>query len=108
MVIYETSIFTKKISSLLNDEEYRNLQNNIVESPSLGNIIKNSGGIRKLSYKGSGRGKRGGTRIIYYWATSEEKIFMLYVYLKKDADNLTDDQLAKLKKLVISEFKNEK
>lgn len=84
------------------------MKKNIVESPSVGDIIKGSGGIRKLRFKGSGRGKRGGTRIIYYWATREEKVFMLYAYLKKDADNLTKDQLAILKKLVISEFKNEK
>ena len=108
MVIIETSIFSKIISGLLSEEEYRELQNNIVESPSVGDIIKGSGGIRKLRFKGSGRGKRGGTRIIYYWATSEEKVFMLYAYLKEDADNLTKDQLVILKRLVISEFKNEK
>lgn len=107
MVIIETSVFTKKISSLLSEEEYRELQIDIVESPTAGDIIRGSGGIRKLRFKGSGRGKRGGTRIIYYWATTKEQIFMLYVYLKKDMDDLTKDQLAILKKLVIREFKNE-
>ncbi len=66
MVIIETSIFTKKISSLLNDEEYRTLQNLLVETPNLGDIIQGSGGIRKIRWGISGRGKRGGGRIIYY------------------------------------------
>ena len=66
MVIIETSIFTKKISSLLNDEEYRTLQNLLVETPNLGDIIQGRGGIRKIRWGISGRGKRGGGRIIYY------------------------------------------
>jgi mRNA-degrading endonuclease RelE of RelBE toxin-antitoxin system len=66
MVIFETSVFTKKINTLLNDEEYRTLQNTLVEMPNSGKIIQGSGGIRKIRWGGSGRGKRGGIRIIYY------------------------------------------
>ena len=108
MVIIETSVFTKQISSLLKDDEYRALQNYIVEIPNSGDLIKGSGGIRKLRWQSSGHGKRGGARIIYYWATSEEKIFMLYAYPKKDLSDLSKDQLSVLKKLVYAEFKNER
>ena len=108
MVIIETSIFTKQINSLLKDDEYRDLQNFIVEVPTSGDIIKGSGGIRKLRWKGSGHGKRGGTRIIYFWATSEEQIFMLYAYTKKEMSDLSKDQLSILKKVVHAEFKNER
>ena len=89
MVILETSIFTKQINALLKDDEYRALQNFIVEIPTSGDIIKGSGGIRKLRWKSSGHGKRGGARIIYYWATAQEQIFMLYAYPKNDISNLT-------------------
>ncbi len=108
MVIIETSIFTKQINTMLKDDEYRALQNFIVELPTSGNIIKGSGGIRKLRWQSSGHGKRGGARIIYYWATDQEQIFMLYAYPKKDMSDLTKDQLTILKKVVYAEFKNER
>ena len=108
MVIIETSIFTKKISALLSDEEYRLFQNALVEMPGSGDIIQSSGGIRKIRWSASGRGKRGGVRIIYYWATNNDQIFMLYAYAKNERDDLTKDQLSILREVVVSEFKNER
>jgi hypothetical protein len=108
MVIFETSIFTKKIIALLNDEEYRILQNILVERPDSGDIIQGSGGIRKIRWGASGRGKRGGARVIYYWATEHDQIFMLYAYAKNERDDLTKDQLSILRAIVVAEFKDEK
>lgn len=105
MVIIETTVFTKKITALLNDEEYRALQNVLVEMPGFGDIIQGSGGIRKIRWGASGRGKRGGARIIYYWATNHDQIFMLYAYPKNERDNLSNDQLLLLKQAVDLEFK---
>lgn len=106
MVIFETSIFTKKIAALLDDEEYRTLQNFLVEMPTSGDIIQGSGGIRKLRWGASGHGKRGGSRIIYYWATQHDQIFMLYAYAKNERDDLTKEQLAQISAVVTAEFKN--
>jgi hypothetical protein len=108
MVIFETSIFTKKIIAILNDEEYRTLQNILVEKPDSGDIIQGSGGIRKIRWAASGRGKRGGARVIYYWATQHDQIFMLYAYAKNERENLTKDQLSVLRAVVVTEFKDGK
>jgi hypothetical protein len=108
MVIFETSIFTKKIIAILNDEEYRTLQNILVEKPDSGDIIQGSGGIRKIRWAASGRGKRGGARVIYYWATQHDQIFMLYAYAKNEHENLTKDQLSVLRAVVVAEFKDGK
>ena len=105
MVIIETSLFTKKIATLLSDEEYRILQNDLLEMPGSGNIIQGSGGIRKIRCGISGRGKRGGIRVIYYWATNHDQIFMLYAYAKNESDDLTKDQLSVLREIVALEFK---
>jgi len=92
----------------LNDEEYRSLQNILAEKPDSGDIIQGGGGIRKVRWGASGRGKRGGARVIYYWATQHDQIFMLYAYAKNERDDLTKDQLSVLRTVVFAEFKDEK
>lgn len=47
MVIIETSIFTKIITSLLSDEEYREFQNELRQSPTVGKLISGSGDLGK-------------------------------------------------------------
>lgn len=105
MTIIETPIFTRKLKSLINDEEYRKLQNLLLSNPEAGNLISRSGGLRKLRWSGSSRGKRGGYRIIYYWFSKTETIVMLLIYSKKDQDDLSPDQLKAIKALIEREFK---
>ena len=104
MKIIETTMFTKKISSLLTQEEYRSLQNELILNPEKGKVIKGSGGLRKIRWAISGRGKSGGVRIIYYWIKSNEIILLLLVYPKNEQDNLTPSQLKILKSLVEKEL----
>ncbi len=104
MKIIETSFFTKRISSLLSDEEYRNLQNELILNPEKGKVIRGSGGLRKIRWGISGRGKSGGVRIIYYWILKKDTILMLLVYPKNEQDNLTSSQLKILKSLVEKEL----
>ena len=66
MEIAETSIFTKEITRILSDDDYKELQNFLVTHPKYGDIIKGSGGLRKIRWKVKGRGKSGGIRNIYY------------------------------------------
>jgi len=61
-------------------------------------VIRGSGGIRKLRWAGSGRGKRGGLRVIYYWWVAKDRISMLLVYPKNEQDDLTVDQVKLLRK----------
>ncbi|MCH8069398.1 MAG: type II toxin-antitoxin system RelE/ParE family toxin [Candidatus Marinimicrobia bacterium] len=105
MRIIETPIFTRRLKSLLTDEEYRELQNTLIARPDVGKIMRGSGGIRKSRWAGSGRGKRGSVRIIYYWFDDEELILMLFIYSKKEQDELTPQQLRTLKNIVESELK---
>lgn len=100
MEFFETSIFTKLITKLISDEEHHLFQLQLSIRPESGDIIKGSGGIRKLRWAGSGRGKRGGIRIIYYYFKDNDQIYMLYAYPKSKKDDLTADQLKQLKQLV--------
>lgn len=100
MVIVETPIFTKLISEIMSDDEYKELQEALVIKPDLGVLIKNSGGLRKIRWSVDGRGKRGGVRIIYYWMTANEQLYMMYIFPKNAQDNLTDAQTKALRQIV--------
>jgi len=105
MKIIETPIFTKRVKTILKDEEYRLLQNEIIVKPESGKIIPGSGGLRKIRWSGPGRGKRGGSRLIYYWFRGDEIILMLMIYTKNETEDLTKDQIKILKSLVEGEIK---
>jgi hypothetical protein len=105
MVFIETSLFTQLVLELLTDDEYRALQNSLLKRPEQGNVIKGSGGIRKLRCAAKGKGKSGGIRVIYYWITTQRQILLLLAYPKNKQDDLTDAELAMLRALVEKELK---
>ena len=100
MVIIETPIFTKLITELMSDDEYQDLQDALVVRPDRGALIKHSGGLRKVRWALKGKGKSGGARVIYYWMNEQDQLYMLLAYPKNVQDNLTDQQLKKLKQIV--------
>lgn len=100
MEFIETPTFTRLVTSLLTDDEYRALQNVLVEDPERGDLIQGGGGIRKLRHAMQGRGKSGGVRAIYYWMKDKHQIYMLVVYPKSRRDDLSDKEVAVLRELV--------
>jgi mRNA-degrading endonuclease RelE of RelBE toxin-antitoxin system len=105
MVFKETTVFTKQVKQLLDAESYRLLQLKLVVNPEAGALIPGTGGLRKIRWQGSGRGKRGGIRAIYYWATRDDVVLMLLAYPKNERDDLTAEQKKVLSALVKEEFK---
>jgi len=104
MLIVETSIFTRQVQKLLPDDTYRELQIALVKRPDMGTIIVGSGGLRKIRWTAPGRGKRGGVRVIYYWAVTQDRLLMLLIYPKSEQDNLTREQLKILRRIVEEEY----
>ena len=100
MEFIETPTFTRLVTQLLTDDEYREMQNVLMEDPERGDIIKGGGGIRKLRHAVQGRGKSGGVRAIYYWVKDGHQIYMLMVYPKAKKDDLPDQEVAILRELV--------
>ncbi|MCP4702574.1 MAG: hypothetical protein GY862_37800 [Gammaproteobacteria bacterium] len=108
MVFKETTIFTRQINKLIDDDEYKTLQEFLLKTPDAGSKIPGSGGIRKLKWALGTHGKRGGFRLIYFLHTSEDVFLMLLAYPKNRQDDLTNEQLNKLKKVVESELGHKK
>lgn len=104
MEIKETSIFTRQLPEVMDDDEYAFLQLALIMNPQIGSVIPGTGGIRKLRWAGSGRGKRGGSRVIYFVAVAEEQILMLYVYTKNERGDLSEAQKKVLRSVVEAEY----
>ncbi len=104
MLFVETSVFTRQVQELLSDEAYRLLQLLLVDRPDSGPVISGSGGLRKVRWILQGRGKRGGVRVIYYWARESERILMLLMYAKNERDALSPTQLKGLRRVVETEL----
>ena len=82
----------------MEDEDYRELQVHLARHPDAGKLIPQAGGLRKIRWAGSGRGKRGGLRVIYYWWVARDRISMLLMYPKNEQDDLSADQVKQLRK----------
>jgi mRNA-degrading endonuclease RelE of RelBE toxin-antitoxin system len=105
VIIVETAVFTRQIDRLLSPDQYRDLQSYLVDDPNRGSVIPGTGGLRKLRWQGSGRGKRGGSRVIYFWIIERDTILMLLAYPKNEQDDLTTAQKRVLRQLVEEELK---
>ena len=103
MIFLETSVFTSQVTEAMDDDSYQALQAHLAEHPDAGDLIRHSGGLRKIRWAGSGRGKRGGSRIIYYWDLGD-RILMVYLYRKNERSDLTPAQL-KIMRSIVEEYK---
>ncbi len=97
LTFVETKLFTKRLREYLADDEYRALQEALIANPQAGDIIRGSGGVRKLRWNVAGRGKRGGIRVIYYLRSKYGEIWMLTVYAKNVVDSIPPSLLRKIR-----------
>lgn len=100
MIFIETPTFTKQLRELLDDDSYAEFQRQLAERPEMGDVIEGTGGLRKVREASSGRGKRGGSRVIYYHFTAASQIALLIIYPKGEKDDLSTDERKALKQII--------
>jgi mRNA-degrading endonuclease RelE of RelBE toxin-antitoxin system len=100
VMFVESRSFSRRWQKYLTEDELRDFQNYLMKFPDAGDIIKNSGGLRKIRWKLKGSGKRGGLRIIYFLRVPEQYIFLLTIYSKNEMEDLTQEEYRLLKKVV--------
>lgn len=105
MEFIETSYFTRHVYEILTDDEYTNFQDYLADHPDAGDVIPDTGGMRKIRIASGGKGKRGGSRVIYYWQDTNFMIFLMAIYAKNRQIDLTVDQKRVLRTL-LEEMKN--
>lgn len=100
MIFIETPVFTQRLRELLDDDTYAAFQADLMKHPNTGDLIEGTGGIRKVRVASSGRGKRGGSRVIYYHFVSDAQIALLLIYPKNERDDLSAQERAALRRIV--------
>jgi hypothetical protein len=107
MEIVEAPAFTRYFSSYLNDDEYRELQNRLAAGQELGDVMPGTGGFRKLRWTDPrrGKGRRGGLRVIYYYFPGEQQIWLMTLYDKDEASDVTPKQKQALKNAIDIELR---
>jgi hypothetical protein len=101
MIFIEDHGFQRRRKGLMDDEELFRLLEWLAVHPELGKVIPASGGLRKVRWAGKGHGKRGGTRVIYFWWMSDDRILLLDIYAKGEQENLGAAEIEKLRQKVI-------
>lgn len=101
--VAETSIFTRRADALLEREDRAALVGTLASDPMAGDLVPGLGGIRKLRFAPAGRGKSGGFRVIYYFASANRPILALLIYAKNEQANITPQQQKALLALIAAE-----
>lgn len=103
-VFVEMPAFTAAVLKHVPEDQYKDLQKLLVADPEAGDVIPGCKGLRKLRWRAEGRGKRGGVRILYYWAVEQDQILLLDLFAKNESDDLTPRQYKILKAYVSEEY----
>ncbi|MDA7746337.1 type II toxin-antitoxin system RelE/ParE family toxin [Psychromonas sp.] len=90
-------MFEKYRDEHLSDEEFRLFQSELMSNPKQGDVIQGTGGLRKIRVASKGKGKRGGSRVIYYFLDEKRRFYLLTIYGKSEMSDLTADQKKQLK-----------
>ena len=100
ITVAETQPFQRKAAQLLSEFERSELITHLSVNPSAGVLIKGAGGIRKLRWARSGRGKSGGVRVVYYFHNQEMPLYLLTLFGKNEKATLSMEEKNTLSKLV--------
>lgn len=101
-VFVELPAFARRREEFLSDDEFSALQQALMWSPESGDLIRGTGGLRKLRWadRSNNKGKRGGARVIYYWHLGDDQFWLFAIYGKSDKANLSAAERVTLKTLL--------
>jgi hypothetical protein len=100
MTVVETERFLKDTQPLVLESERMEIVAFVAANPEAGDLIPDTGGVRKLRWGLRGRGKRGGARVIYYYHSERLPVFLLAAYAKNEKASLSKAERNAMKKLI--------
>jgi len=93
LTVIETPLFQKQWPLYWTEDERGSFAAYISERPDAGDVVQDSGGLRKVRWRRKGTGKSGGVRVIYYTHTADGELVLLTLYAKAKTNNLTGPRL---------------
>ncbi len=100
ITVAETRSFQRKVNRLLSGDELAELIVYLSMQPNAGVLIQGTGGIRKLRWARSGRGKSAGVRVIYYYHNEKMPLYLLTLFAKNERADISLSEKAILAKSV--------
>lgn len=88
------------VDSGLEDDDLKEVEDVLIKNPDLGDVIKSTGGLRKLRWGAKGMGKRGGIRILYVDFPKYEQLFFITLLRKSEVADLSSDLKKAIAKLI--------
>jgi hypothetical protein len=98
LTVIETPLFQKQWPLYWTEDERGTFAAYISAHPSAGDVVPESGGLRKVRWKRAGLGKSGGIRVIYFTRTAQGELILLTLYAKAKTDNLTGPILKEIRR----------
>ena len=100
VTVAELPEYQRRAEKLLSDDEREDIVNYLAAYPKDGDLIRDTGGVRKLRWRRGGHGKSAGVRVIYYFHSESMPIYLLTVFAKNEREDLTQSERNDLAKLV--------
>jgi len=92
LTVVETTIFLRQAEKIWSEEERAALVDHIARNPEIGDVIPDTGGVRKMRWGRAGSGKRGGARVVYFYHHADAPLYLLLAYAKAQREDMTQDE----------------
>jgi hypothetical protein len=99
ITVAETALFARQAEDVWDEAGREAFVEFIAQNPAAGDVIPETGGVRKIRWARAGIGKRGGVRVIYFYHDADRPLYLLMVYAKARKENLTPDEKRAVRKL---------
>lgn len=104
-----SAVFDRNWKSMgLGDEELSVLQNYLSKNPTVGDVIPELEGARKVRFAIDGKGKSGGARVIYLDVVVKEELYLIYTYPKSMQSDIIPKEKKKILEMVRESKKTKK
>ena len=100
ITVAELAEYQRRAEKLLAESERLDIVDYVAAFPKAGDLIKGTGGVRKLRWRRGGKGKSGGVRVIYYFHSERMPLYLLTVFAKNERADLSQAERNDLASLV--------